>query len=90
MTSDSPLWDLSNVAKWLHFFVNERKFETDRSSVSGADIKRIAGIDATYQLFLEERSARILPRRGRGRGARFLLGPSDHRERIAVSNGRSA
>lgn len=40
--------------KTFHFFVDGKKHETDRSSVSGADIKRIAGIDATYQLFLEE------------------------------------
>lgn len=43
-----------NEKKSFHFFVDGKKFENDRSSVSGADIKRIAGIDAAYQLFLEE------------------------------------
>ncbi len=45
---------MSEHVNHFEFFVDGKKFETEKSSVSGADIKRIAGIDATYQLFLEE------------------------------------
>jgi hypothetical protein len=37
-----------------HFFVDGKKFETDKSTVTGADIKALAQISANYQLFLEE------------------------------------
>lgn len=40
--------------KTYHFFVDGKKYETDQSSLSGADIKRIAEVNPTYQLFLEE------------------------------------
>ncbi|GGI27339.1 MULTISPECIES: multiubiquitin domain-containing protein [Bradyrhizobium] len=40
--------------KEFHFFVDGVKYETEHSYLSGADIKRIAKIEANYQLFLEE------------------------------------
>lgn len=40
--------------KEYHFFVDGKKYETEHFHLSGADIKRIAGIAANYQLFLEE------------------------------------
>ncbi|MBI5450171.1 MAG: multiubiquitin domain-containing protein [Gammaproteobacteria bacterium] len=40
--------------KQYHFFVDAKKYETEHSSLTGADIKRIAGVNPTYQLFLEE------------------------------------
>jgi hypothetical protein len=39
--------------KQFHFFVDGTKYETEHASLTGADIKRIAGVTATYQLFLE-------------------------------------
>ena len=44
---------MSEVKKY-HFFVDGKKFETEHKSINGADIKKIAGIDPTYQVFLEE------------------------------------
>lgn len=40
--------------KKFHFFVDGKQFETDHSSITAAEIKKIAGIDPTYQVFLEE------------------------------------
>jgi hypothetical protein len=40
--------------KPYHFFVDAKKFETDHKSLTGAEIKAIAEVTATYQLFLEE------------------------------------
>ena len=40
--------------KQHHFFVDAEKYETELAFLTGADIKRIAGVTATYQLFLEE------------------------------------
>jgi hypothetical protein len=40
--------------KKFHFFVDARRYETDKSSLTGAEIKAIAGVTPTYQLFLEE------------------------------------
>jgi len=37
-----------------HFFVDAKRFETEKLSLTGAEIKVIAGVTATYQLFLEE------------------------------------
>ena len=36
------------------FFVDAKPYETDRTALTGAQIKAIAGVTATYQLFLEE------------------------------------
>jgi hypothetical protein len=40
--------------KLNHFFVDAKKFETDQASLTGAEIKALAGVTTTYQLFLEE------------------------------------
>lgn len=40
--------------KQYHFFVDAKKYETEHSSLTGADIKKEAGVTPTYQLFLEE------------------------------------
>jgi hypothetical protein len=40
--------------KLYKFFVDAKPYETDQESLSGADIKRIANIPPTYQLFEEE------------------------------------
>lgn len=37
-----------------HFFVDNKKFETDRTSMKGAEIKALATVAGNYQLFLEE------------------------------------
>lgn len=37
-----------------HFFVDNKKFDTDRASLTTMEIKAIAGVPANYQLFLEE------------------------------------
>jgi hypothetical protein len=37
-----------------YFFVDNKKFETDRASLTPMEIKAIAGVSANYQLFLEE------------------------------------
>jgi hypothetical protein len=39
--------------KKYHFFVDGKKFETDKESITGAEIKNLAGVDSTYQLFEE-------------------------------------
>jgi hypothetical protein len=36
-----------------HFFVDAKKFETDRTELTGLEIKTIANVPANYQLFLE-------------------------------------
>ena len=35
------------------FFVDNKKSETDRSSLNGGEIKALAGVQSNYQLFLE-------------------------------------
>jgi hypothetical protein len=40
--------------KRYHFFVDAKRYETDKPSLAGAEIKAIAGVTPTYQLFLEE------------------------------------
>lgn len=37
-----------------HFFVDAKKYETDKAALTGAEIKAIAAVPAAYQLFLEE------------------------------------
>lgn len=37
--------------KLYMFFVDAKRYETDQASLNGADIKRIASIPPTYQLF---------------------------------------
>ena len=36
-----------------HFFVDDKKYETDQVSLNGLQIKAIASVPANYQLFLE-------------------------------------
>jgi hypothetical protein len=38
----------------FHFYVDAKLYETDKSSLTGAQIKAIAQITPTYQLYLEE------------------------------------
>jgi hypothetical protein len=40
--------------KLNHFFVDAKKYETDHTALTGAEIKAQASVAATYQLFLEE------------------------------------
>jgi hypothetical protein len=40
--------------KRYHFFVDAKRYEYDHSSITGAEIKNVAGVTATYQLYLEE------------------------------------
>jgi hypothetical protein len=37
-----------------HFFVDAKRFETEHATLTGLQIKAIAGVSPTYQLFLEE------------------------------------
>lgn len=43
-----------NHKKVYPFYVDAKRYETDQESLNGADIKRIAEIPSTYQLFEEE------------------------------------
>jgi hypothetical protein len=36
------------------FFVDGKKYETDKSHISGLEIKTKAGVEGNYQLYLEE------------------------------------
>lgn len=38
----------------FHYFVDNKKFDTDHASMTGQAIKSQAGVDPSYQLFLEE------------------------------------
>lgn len=49
---------MSEHEKEHHFFVDAKRYETDKPSLTGAEIKAIAGITPTYQLFLEEEGDR--------------------------------
>ena len=40
--------------KKYKFFVDDQKYEVDKRTLSGAEIREIAKIDPNYQLFLEE------------------------------------
>jgi hypothetical protein len=46
---------MTEHAKQYHFFVDAKRYETEKSSLTGAEIKAFAGVTATYQLFLEEK-----------------------------------
>jgi len=37
-----------------HFFVDAKRYETEQKSLTGTEIKKIADIPPTYQVFLEE------------------------------------
>lgn len=36
-----------------HFFVDNKRYETEKTSLNGGEIKAIAQVPANYQLFLE-------------------------------------
>lgn len=38
-----------------HFFVDAQKYDTDRTALTGLEVKTIANVPANYQLFLEEK-----------------------------------
>lgn len=40
--------------KQFNFFVDDKKFEVNDQSISGAQIRAMAGVESGYQLFLEE------------------------------------
>jgi hypothetical protein len=44
--------------KIYHFFVDAKRYETDQHSLTGAQIKAIAGVQPNYQLYLEEEGDR--------------------------------
>jgi len=45
---------MSDQRKEYQFFVDAKRYTTSNSSLTGAEIKQLAGITASYQLFLEE------------------------------------
>ena len=45
---------MNEHTKEHHFYVDAKRYETEKSSLTGAEIKAAAGVTATYQLFLEE------------------------------------
>lgn len=45
---------MSEAPKLHHFFVDAKRYETAQTSLTGAQIKAIAGVAANYQLYLEE------------------------------------
>jgi hypothetical protein len=45
---------MSEHPKQYRFFVDAKPYDTDKPSLTGAEVKAIAGITPTYQLFLEE------------------------------------
>ena len=45
---------MTEHAKVNHFFVDAKKFETDKKYLTGAEIKAQADVPPEYQLFLEE------------------------------------
>jgi hypothetical protein len=45
---------MNEHVKTYHFYVDAKRYETDKSSLTGAEIKAQAGVTPTYQLFLEE------------------------------------
>lgn len=49
---------MSEAPKLNHFFVDAKRYETAQTSLTGAQIKSIAGVAANYQLYLEEEGER--------------------------------
>jgi hypothetical protein len=45
---------MTELEKPHHFFVDARRYDTDKPSMTGAAIKAEAAVAANYQLFLEE------------------------------------
>jgi hypothetical protein len=49
---------MSEHEKEYHFYVDAKRHETDQSTLTGAQIKAIAAVTPTYQLYLEEEGDR--------------------------------
>jgi hypothetical protein len=49
---------MDEIKKLHKFFVDAKPYETEKSYLTGAEIKGIADVTATYQLFLEEEGDR--------------------------------
>ena len=49
---------MSEDPKVYHFYVDAKRYETDKHSLTGAQIKAIASVTPNYQLFLEEEGDR--------------------------------
>jgi Multiubiquitin len=49
---------MAEEKKQYAFYVDAKRYETEKSSLTGAEIKAIAGVTPTYQLFLEEEGDR--------------------------------
>ncbi len=45
---------MSEHPKHYEFFVDGKKYTTEHESLTGTDIKKLADVPPTYQLFLEE------------------------------------
>ncbi|MDR3746234.1 MAG: multiubiquitin domain-containing protein [Acidobacteriaceae bacterium] len=45
---------MSENPKLYHFYVGEYRFETDKSSLTGAEIKSLAAVTPTHQLFYRD------------------------------------
>jgi hypothetical protein len=45
---------METQVKLYHFFVGGERHETDRPTMTGAEIKALAGVDATHQLFYRD------------------------------------
>jgi Multiubiquitin len=40
--------------KRFNFFVDDKQYQVEHQTITGAQIRSIAGVDSSYQLFLEE------------------------------------
>lgn len=45
---------METLVKTYHFFVGGNRFETDKSFLTGSEIKRLAAVRAEYQLFFRD------------------------------------
>jgi hypothetical protein len=45
---------METQVKMYHFFVGGNRFETDKSFLTGTEIKALAGVRAEYQLFFRD------------------------------------
>jgi len=43
-----------NVHEKYHYFVDRKKYESEKAHVTGAEIRQAASVPANYQLFLEQ------------------------------------
>lgn len=59
-----------------HFYVDGKKYATDKPSLTGLEIKNIAGVPGNYQLFLEAEDD--TPDRAISDGESIVIGKKDH------------